>query len=71
MKEPQRKNPQSEKVWIRRGYGAFVPCQNEVKARRKAKTWHLMHQGDEANHPVIGLFKGRTLASTVRTQLYP
>lgn len=61
------------KVWIRRGYGAFVRCPNEVKARRRAAHWHRKDQGDKQNHSVIGLFIGRTLyeANRNRRQLYP
>lgn len=48
-------------IWIRRGYGCFVRCKNEVKARRKAAYWKLRGQGDGGTcHPVIGLFTGRS-----------
>ncbi len=46
-------------VWIRRGYGSFVRCANEVKARGLAKHWYRKGQGDTEKHPVIGLFVGR------------
>lgn len=61
------------KVWLRRGYGCFVPVKNEVKARRRAAHWHRMNQGDKQHHSVIGLFIGRTLseANRNRRQLYP
>ena len=59
-----------KKIMIRRGYGAFVRCKNEVKARRKAAHWHRTGQGDRgAKHPVIGLFvKGIT--ESCRTELF-
>jgi len=59
-------------IWIRRGWGAFVRCKNERKARRLAKRWH--EQGGGGNdHPVIGLFVGRSKypSENTRTQLYP
>lgn len=58
------------KVWIRRGYGAFVRIKNITKAKGLAKHWHRTGQGDNGvKHPVIGLFvDGHTAAH--RTELY-
>ena len=58
-------------VWIRRGYGAFVPCKNESKARAKASRWYSWNEGG-SDHPVIGLFYGKTksLAHAERVELY-
>lgn len=48
-------------VWIRRGYGAYVQCKNEKKARDKARFWALYggEMGGSA-HPVIGMFKANS-----------
>ena len=56
---------------IRRGYGAFVPCKNELKARTKALAWYNMDQGGN-DHPVIGLFicHVNSLRHAQRTELY-
>lgn len=61
-------------VWIRRGYGCFVRCKNESKARRKAAYWKLRGQGDGGEaHPVIGLFTGSSPlpSQAARVQLFP
>lgn len=48
-------------IWIRRGYGCFVRCKNEVEARRRACAWKRHGWGDHGSqHPVIGLFIGRS-----------
>lgn len=62
-------------VHIRRGWGAFVRCANESKARKLAKRWHETGQGgtSERNNEVIGLFIGPNKLPSLnkRTQLYP
>lgn len=63
-------------IWIRRGWGAFVRCANEVKARRLAKYWHETGKGGDPtakDGTVIGLFIGPSKfpSENTRTQLYP
>lgn len=61
-------------TWIRRGYGCFVRCKNESKARRKACYWLRREKGDGGEgHPVIGLFVGHCPlpSQAKRTQLFP
>lgn len=61
-------------VWIRRGYGCFVRCKNESKARRRAAYWKLRGYGDGGQeHPVIGLFGGPSPLPSLahRVQLFP
>lgn len=63
-------------VHIRRGWGAFVRCKNEVAARRLAKYWHETGKGGDPkakNGSVIGMFIGRdkvTPSANERTELY-
>jgi len=62
-------------IFIRRGWGAFVRCANEAKARKLARHWHETGQGgtSEKDNDVIGLFIGTSKfpSETTRTQLYP
>lgn len=62
-------------VHIRRGWGAFVPCANEAKARKLAKHWETTGQGGKSprDNEVIGMFIGphKLPSLNTRTQLYP
>ena len=64
-----------EKVWIRRGFGAFVRVKNRAKAWKRATHWWKTGQGDPGfqaagPHRVIGMFVNG-FNKEHRTQLYP
>jgi hypothetical protein len=59
--------------WVRRGYGPFIPCPSEVKARRRAQRMNTDFPASADTNTVIGLFVGTTRYphQASYTKLYP
>lgn len=59
--------------WVRRGYGPFIPCPSETKARRRAQRMNEEQPATTNTDTVIGLFVGTSKFphEASYTKLYP
>lgn len=59
--------------WVRRGYGPFIACPSETKARRRAQRMDNEQPATTNTDTVIGLFVGTTKLphEASYTKLYP